>query len=259
LFGNSAEERSNGGNALELPPADEVSKRQKLSWERELLGIFVSDHPLSSYQDFIKNYSTPITQLNGDHDGKQARVSGIITKIHKILTRNGEQMIFATIEDMQKSMEAVVFPKKYADNSEIWHEDNVVMVEGKINNKDGALKILVDKVEEIGEQMTMIGQPLKAHNDNAFWRKKVEKPKKVIQNEIKKLYLSIPNQGSKEILSAIKEIILKYPGDHPVVLKLFTNGNSQMVETKTKVRLAKAMMNQLRELLGKSKVFIKSY
>ena len=211
---------------------------------------------MSSYQDFINNYSTPITQINGEHDGKRARVSGIITKIHKILTRNGEQMVFATIEDMQKSMEAVVFPKKFSENSEIWREDNVVMVEGKINNKEGALKILVDKVEEIGEQMTMIGEPLKKDNYQQNWQKKPEKPKKLLKNEIKKLYLSIPNQGSKEILSQIKEIILKYPGNNPVVLKLYTNGNTQLVETKTKVSDSKEMTESLEKVLGKNKIEI---
>jgi DNA polymerase-3 subunit alpha len=202
---------------------------------------------LSSYQDFIKNYSTPIIQLNGDHDGSRARVSGIITKIHKILTRNNEQMLFATIEDMSKSMEAVVFPKKYSENSEIWHEDNVVMVEGKINNKDGALKILVDKVEEIGEQMTMISEPLSG-------AAKIHKEPKPImnKNKIQKVYLSIQNHSSKEILSQIKDIILKYPGNSPVILKLNTNGNTQLVETKTKVRIDKEMTEELEKVLGKN-------
>ncbi len=121
-------------NLKEYPP---VSKKDKLQWEKELLGLYISDHPLNDHKPKLASYKTkPIKELlslekqknNGIH-----RVAGIITKIQKIITKAGKPMAFAKLQDLDEGIEVVIFSDVFAKNPLLWRENNVVIAEGKIS------------------------------------------------------------------------------------------------------------------------------
>lgn len=85
--------------SLKMKETDEASLKQKLSWEKELLGLYVSEHPVRKYQDFLKKSATPCGELDATFSNSQIKVGGVISKIERILTRRNDPMLFVTIED----------------------------------------------------------------------------------------------------------------------------------------------------------------
>lgn len=143
-----------GETATVLPPlrfshTEPAKNWEKLLWEKELLGLYVSDHPLNSCQTQLKfEHVTPIKSISVNTAGS-IKVGGVITKIQKIVTKTGRPMLFSHIEDLTSKIELVVFPNVLEKNPEIWKENNIVVARGKVNDRDGALKLLCDEVKPL--------------------------------------------------------------------------------------------------------------
>ncbi len=134
---------------LRLAPAEPAKPWEKLIWEKELLGLFVSDHPLNSYQTQLKLENVvPIKNITTSTNGS-IKIGGMITKTQKIVTKTGRPMIFSWLEDLTSKIEVVVFPNVLEKNPEAWKENTVVVARGKINDRDGSLKFLCDEVRSL--------------------------------------------------------------------------------------------------------------
>ena len=136
---------------LRLAMADPVSRAEKLMWEKELLGLFISDHPLKDYQqqlNFEKGL-TPIKEISSGRNNSQVKIGGMVTKIQKIMTKTGKPMVFSWIEDLTGKIETVVFPNVLEANPEAFVENKVLVISGKLNDRDGIPKILCDTVRPI--------------------------------------------------------------------------------------------------------------
>lgn len=146
LFGNSVETEL---PPLRLTPAEPAKSWEKLLWEKELLGLYVSDHPLSTYQDQLKLEKViPIKSINTNMPGS-IKIAGVITKIQKIVTKTGRPMLFSHLEDLTSKIEVVVFPNVLEKNPEAWKENLIVVAKGKVNDRDGVLKLLCDEVKPL--------------------------------------------------------------------------------------------------------------
>ncbi len=130
----------------EVPPLEE---RERLAWEKELLGLYISRHPLEAYRGVLEKVTAPIKSIKMGRMGNRVTIGGIIDKIKKILTRQGSPMLFMQVEDLSDKIEVLVFPKLLEKNPTIFKEDNMVLVTGSLNDKDGEIKILCDEVEEL--------------------------------------------------------------------------------------------------------------
>jgi len=134
--------------SLKLKKTTEVSFRQELFWEKELLGIFVSEHPLKRYEETIKKYVKSIAQLKNNGYGK---VVGIIEKIKKNTTHQHQTMLFVEISDSSAQIESIIFPNLYQNTLDIWQEGNIVLISGRISDKEGSLKLIAEKVRLVDE------------------------------------------------------------------------------------------------------------
>lgn len=131
---------------LRFSPTEPAKPWEKLIWEKELLGLFVSDHPLSSYQSQLKLENVvPIKNITVSTIGS-VKIGGMITKTQKIVTKTGRPMIFSWLEDLTSKIEVIVFPNVLEKNPEAWKENTVVVARGKVNDRDGSLKFLCDEV-----------------------------------------------------------------------------------------------------------------
>ena len=144
---------TNKTDGLTLKKSNPAKRQQKLIWERELLGLFVSEHPLKEYEEILKKYAKPIGEVGSQRYQTQIKIVGIITKIKKILTSNKEIMAFIKIEDPSGEIEIIVFPKTFKTNAEILEENKTISVTGKISRKDESLKIIVEKVREVKKEL----------------------------------------------------------------------------------------------------------
>jgi DNA polymerase-3 subunit alpha len=135
-------------DAIELPPVSyEVSRREVLNWERELIGLYVSDHPLNPIMEtltsVVTHYSGQLIDVSPD---ERVRLAGMITRIRHHQTRAGKPMGFVMLEDLQGSVELVVFPRTWKRVSELIQIDEIVLVDGRVDPQSGDPKLLIDNI-----------------------------------------------------------------------------------------------------------------
>jgi len=135
--------------AYKLTPAKEATKPEKLMWEKELLGLFVTSHPLEEYREVMENKCLKITRIKENPAARMVKIGGMISTVKKIITKNGKPMLFVGLEDLTDKIEVVVFASALEKNPAIYVESKIVYVYGRIDNRDGETKIVADNAEEV--------------------------------------------------------------------------------------------------------------
>ncbi|HHE76907.1 MAG TPA: DNA polymerase III subunit alpha [Candidatus Parcubacteria bacterium] len=130
----------------ETKPATDI---EKLHWEKELLGLYISSHPLKEFEKVLKQKTTPLNKIRSAFFGQRVLVGGIIDNIKKIITKTGKPMIFLKLEDLTNKIEVVVFPSVMERKSEVIKENNIVFISGRVDHRDNEPKIIADNIEEI--------------------------------------------------------------------------------------------------------------
>jgi len=134
--------------SIVLPEVNDVDKREMLNWERELIGLYISDHPLSAYQKQLSQIVTYFSgQLpNAQHEEK-VRVAGLIASIRPYQTKAGKPMGFVTLEDIQGVIDLVLFPRPWKQFADLLVVGQIIIVEGKVDANSSPPKILVDSIQ----------------------------------------------------------------------------------------------------------------
>ncbi len=137
--------------SLTLRPAEPAPKRECLQWEKELLGLYVSAHPLKDYAEKLKaNRALPLQTLTQENMHNQlVSVGGLVSSVQKIITKSGEPMLFVKFEDLTARTEVLVFPKVLARNPALWQTEKILLIRGRLSDKDGTPKILCEDAVEI--------------------------------------------------------------------------------------------------------------
>jgi DNA polymerase-3 subunit alpha len=135
---------------IALPMVAEVDRREKLDWEKELIGLYVTDHPLSPYVAYMTEAVTHFSaQMKESNPKEKVTVAGMVSKFRTHTTKDGNSMGFATIEDIQGFIELVIFPRSWEKYGELIKPDAVLLVSGKPDCESGDPKVLVDRIEVI--------------------------------------------------------------------------------------------------------------
>ena len=133
--------------AITLSPIT-TSLTDKLLWEKELLGIYVSGHPIDNHKDVLDKYPRSIyNAIHEDRAGMPLVVGGLVETVKPILTKKGDRMGFVTIADREASIECVVFPEVFAKHKSDLEVGKVVLVKGKLSRRNGVPSLIVDKVK----------------------------------------------------------------------------------------------------------------
>jgi DNA polymerase-3 subunit alpha len=133
---------------IQLPDVSNVDKREMLNWERELIGLYISDHPLTPYQQtFVQIVSYFSGQLPGAQHEEKVRVAGLVTAVRPYTTKTNKPMGFVTLEDIQGNIELVLFPKTWQKTREQLIVGQIIIVEGKVDTGSTPPKILVDEIK----------------------------------------------------------------------------------------------------------------
>ena len=140
---------SNFNSDLKLKTAKPIDIQQKLLWEKELLGLYVSSHPLESFKKILEKKTIKISEATGQLKNSRIKVGGIISKIKRILTKNGKPMLFMNIEDLTGKIEVVVFPLMVERKPTLFQENKIILLSGKLDNRDGIPKLICEDIEEI--------------------------------------------------------------------------------------------------------------
>lgn len=222
LFGEGTEA------AWVMPPLPEVPEApgaERLAWEKEILGFYVSGHPLDSYRAQL-DHCVSLSQLQEAkyQDGQLVRVGGIVAATRSVTTRKGEPMCFVTLEDFTGQRECVVFPRLFSRCRSLLVADTPVMILGKISRGDDELKVLVEMIRPLAEARPEVRITVGAGK---------ERP---------------------EILAAMQRILLQHHGPAVVYLRLVAT--HQVIKTQERFWLnpSPAAVAALEQLLGNGTV-----
>ncbi len=220
-----------------LKPAPSAPKREMLSWEKELLGLYVSEHPFKEYADLLDNQLIKIADLKKHKKEKKVRLGGVLTTVKKIYTKNNEPMVFATIEDLSANVEAVVFPRVFNDTAEAWEEDKMLVVSGRPQEKEGEMKILVETAYELTP-------------DNI-------KDVAMTGNEAASIILYLRANLPDVTLIRLRKIFDENPGQHSVYFLIDDVTGERLIKASSSISFKEDTVKAIEQIIGKDTVKIR--
>ena len=228
----------------ELPELPEYNEKALLSMEKEMVGVYLSGHPLSEYENILEKYATTnsneiseIRDANEEtvlYDGSRVVIGGIIIKKQNKITKNNNMMAFITLEDLYGTVEGIIFPKIYDNCKDILYEDNIVLVEGAIDaSEEETPKLIINKVTEL----------------------KKEHEKQTKQN---KLYIKVTDtENYKNIKKELFHCICKHKGGDCVIIYNEKDKANMVLPNKYRVNTEdKILFKDLKELVGEKNIAV---
>jgi len=273
LFGSLGSERvMNPPVKLQSSPTKH-SNKDRLMWERELLGLYVSAHPLDNYDIYFEEQTIPIISLSETMDNQPVAIGGIISRIRTIVTKNNSKMAFIGVEDKTGEVEVIIFPNLYENYKDKLLQDSVVRVVGKVNcrNRDGNVtsdvKIIADEIQFISDQelkdykstgnvMKMRANKTKLDIIKRKTKNNQPGPKVLVEHAHKKLYVHIQNPDDHDSLMKLKQTCNDHPGLSDIILVLGVE-NKSAIKLNFKVDAGDILTNKLADILGKDRVVLK--
>ncbi len=259
LFGN--DQSSASSTKIPLGPEEiAYNKKDYLKWERELMGLYLSAHPLSDYEKLLQEKAHPIKDVTYKHENKRAIIGGIVTDVRIIQTKNGQNMAFVRMADMSGDIELLLFPKVFTETSWLWVVDKVVIVEGDVNTKDREgnsteeVKIAVVSAREIPHEEAINFVPGSKRPpkklDDLKPKNRTSKKESAEKNKQKRIYVRLADTADASRLQALKEHLGSHPGDTELVLVVGSTENKQAIKLPEKTSNDDESIDKLAQLFG---------
>ncbi|MBR1801942.1 DNA polymerase III subunit alpha [Candidatus Saccharibacteria bacterium] len=264
-----------------VPSPDKASDKEQLLWERDLMGLYLSAHPLDKYDTFFNEQTHPYSLITQENDNKRIIIGGIITNIKVILTKaTKKKMAFVTVESKSESAEVLVFAKLFEELGDKLAVDNIVKITGDISatdqngNPTSDIKILAKEIQVISNDVLdsyqSAGEKLPDLADAPKRRKYTPKPQKEeIASPVlppinqpdnprdHKLYILIEDVDDTEKLTNIKEACDICPGLSPVILVLKDGDEKKPVVMPFKVETTPELVAKIKSIVGEKAVVLK--
>lgn len=240
LFQMAAETMDQSQNSNKLPDIKNFDKDVLMALEKEMLGVYITDHPLKEYEDRIRRVTSLTAQDLADvleneengtisdkvQDGMKARMAGIITSKKNLITKNNKMMAFVDMEDLYGTVEVVVFPNVFERCANLIGEDTIIGVSGTINFKEGEMpKLLADNIVDLKDEdsIGLLNQKSNKKNWNRTGVKKVneEQPDGIVK-------IRIPESDKDKVpatLEKLKAVMLRHPGKCQSIVYLPEGGS----------------------------------
>jgi DNA polymerase-3 subunit alpha len=253
---------------LQLPP-QVIDKREQLLWERELLGLYLTQHPLEIFELFLSEQTVALNTLKPEHDNKQVTIGGAVTATREIMTKNGQKMAFVKLMDLTAEIEIILFPSAYQQTSGLWELDKVVLIRGKVNTRDREgnqgeeIKVMVDDAREITSQQANAYQltgkkpkTLKSAKTGYVSVSKSSDGGKSVPSGNERLYIRLSNSNDEAKLISLKHTIDTHKGDTEVVLVLGDAKTRQAIKLPGGIDRQSEGLSKLQQLVGADNVKI---
>jgi DNA polymerase-3 subunit alpha len=225
-----------------------ASQQSKLAWERELLGIYISEHPLDDFKIILEEKTIPTSSLKELQTDKSIKIGGLVNSIREIITKNGQKMAFIQVEDQFGSIEVILFPNLYLKYIDTISRDRIYIIKGKISDSDKngvkstELKLLAESVEEIMHEKAKNFKPRKNS------KKETEKIKS------KNIFIKLVDGKDHQKLHDIKKIIDESPGSTYVVLVFGEGESKQIIKLPSGVKNTDDIFSNLQQIVGRENI-----
>ena len=231
-----------------LPQVPEASQKEILGWEKELVGTYVSEHPLSRMWVDIEKAITVLTgQIDETMADQQVTLAGVVNSVRTIVTKKGEPMAFAQLEDLQGVIEVVIFPRVWEQTKELWGADRILLVRGKVSLRGREPSVVV---ESATTQITSVVP--KGVDPGA----RLPEPERPVSQGPFHLHITIPRSDDLRAvikrLGQVYELLQSHPGSDRFSLYVENGGRGrvQIEFPNDTTRHSLALEQELRSLLG---------
>lgn len=209
---------------------EEFEKSQKLAFEKEMLGLYVSDHPLMGAESALARFAdTTLGDLDRVDEGKVVAVGGVVTALQRKWTRKGDLMAVFVLEDLTHSAETMLFPRSFADYGHLLEDDRVVLIRGRVDKRDDQAKLMAQSVEAIDVSRLGASPPL---------------------------HLNIGLERlSDAVIDRMKLVFAQHHGDSRVIVHVSDSQSVQLGDAYC-VDMSNGLIPELRVLLGADSVML---
>jgi DNA polymerase-3 subunit alpha len=213
--------------------------REQLLQEKELLGLYLSGHPMDEYQFLYERLSfTPLHRLREKQDKQPVRIAGMVCGVRQISTRHGQPMAFVQIEDQSTRVEVVVFPGPYHSIAPLLQKGNLLASEGKINCQGEEVKCIAERAKELTELARSLPKP-------------EEKPPVV--------FIKIEPELEADVsrLQELKQLLLSETGTSPVILYYANKRQSVQLAEEYNISPISEIIRKIKKIVGEGLVIVK--
>jgi DNA polymerase-3 subunit alpha len=148
--------------SLDLQPA-EISIKEELAWERELTGVYLSEHPFTAFAAKVASENTTLCgHIDAELAGQTIVVAGMVASVHQSFTKDRRPFASVVLEDLDGRVEVMVWPKVYASTTDLWQEGNILLVEGKVRLRDDRLQLSCETVRRYQPEAAPREEPVLA-------------------------------------------------------------------------------------------------
>ncbi|MDK2936445.1 MAG: polymerase subunit alpha [Eubacteriaceae bacterium] len=237
-----------------FPERQPFSKAERLALEKEVLGLYVTGHPLDQYEEILKKTVNLFSNMvdndqeleeAGFSNGQMVSIGGLITELKPMMTKKGQMMCFLTVEDLYGKIEVVVFPRVYESYRRYLKMDQPVIIKGKISyNEETSASVLADQIFPIGDLPDQLAKTSVREESSTY---KLDK-------KVKKLYLKFSDYSQKYLIDKVKKVLVRFPGEMPVVLYFEKENKRFGANREMWIQLDDQLINELEIILGNQNV-----
>jgi DNA polymerase III subunit alpha len=211
-------------NFIEL---EEYPKQEILSFEKELLGIYLTDHPLADVMQIInKRTNMKIGEIDPNlHQDQIFLFGGVISRFKEVVTKTGRKMAFATLEDTSGKVEFLIFPKLYQKWIGQLAEDSVILIRAKVQNRDGEIKLITEKISLPKKDFLKKTEESRGHE------------------------IFVPRKTSKESLKKLGELLKSNLGDQNITIVIPNGAKAEKINLPYKVNWSDTLAQEVDNLL----------
>lgn len=242
------------------PVPTQHTEKELLLWERDLMGLYLSAHPLDKYDTYFEEQTHPMRFISEENDNKIITIGGIIVSVRSLLTKKGAKMAFVKVENKTEEAEFVVFPSVFEEFGGKLVVDNVVKIRGRVNARDKNGHPTSD-VKLLAESIELISDDILENYQSTGTKLAVSSP---ISNNYRpkdprkeRLYILIENSDDSETLLAIRRLADLYLGVQEVVLVLKEGEEKRPLKMPFKVEINEDLLGKLKDLVGVDCVKVK--
>ncbi|HIE17829.1 MAG TPA: DNA polymerase III subunit alpha [Dehalococcoidia bacterium] len=223
----------------------DISLKDKLEWERELLGVYFSEHPLASAAPKLANATTTLCgSIDTEMVGEKVVIAGIVTSTRRLHTRDGRPFITATLEDLNGSIEVTAWTEVYTQTRELWQEGNILLVEGVVKLRDERPSINCYGVRQYQPE-SEDGKEVKQTAPPALTRKIV-------------INITQTEKGEDDVtrLHQVMDTVIRYPGKDTVLLSIVTPKETISMKLPDTTNYCPELVQEINSILGDNSLIV---
>ena len=216
--------------ALTLQPTEPAPKKTILIWEKELLGLYVSDHPVSEYAAYMKRHTYPLGDLEKEKNEAELKVTigGVITGVRKVITKKGTPMYFVNLEDLTGHAEVLVFGKLAETSGTLLQEDEIITMMVKIRFAEGAARLSAESIQVVRKESL-------ASEDRISFTQEI----------MQGLTIQVSETATKEDLSKLSALLARFPEGQTAIIIHF---QGKRIRTSRDLALSETEITTLKQL-----------